>query len=44
MKDDKFVQKKLRIIDADAWKSFSDILNGFLGNGKVSNYDKVMQG
>ena len=41
MLDDEFM-RKLQPTEKDAWKSFIEIVNGFLGNHKVPNYEEVV--
>lgn len=42
MKDGEFMRKLLPL-ERKAWKSFIDIVNGFLGNHRVDNYKEVVQ-
>jgi len=42
MLDEEFV-KKLQPLQKEAWKSFIEIVNGFLSNHRVANYEEVVQ-
>lgn len=41
MQDQEFM-KKLLPAEREAWKSFIEVVNGFLGNHKVENYKEVV--
>lgn len=43
MKDEKFEEKKWNQVEKDAWVSFKDVTQKFLGNYKDPNYTTIVE-